>query len=204
MRRRVRRKRWEELFAKSVSMRGVSVTIPKCVLEKVKVFLAAADGLSPPVLPQDLLNLSSLQKAMIEGAKIKGWLPVSRGLIHKYASWLGRWKSGVDRGELVVAIDKDIHKAAPGFFRRHLFPAASRRANCKFLAIVAHEIGHVLMGHANATCPCVRDMGQWCEADWADRESEAEAWLFAGFLRAFVFAEIGGARRRTDKTHEYV
>ena len=160
-------------------------------------FLLRGLALAPPVHPTDLVLLAPLRRAMRCGANIEDWLLVSPRLIHGYCSWLVKF-----HGAQFVAIDSGLYQDV--FTLPH--QAGKTRAQSKFLAITAHEMGHELM--RDPTKPrrfiaALHPLTAYQEAEWEPLESEAEAWLFAGFLRAFVCADVGG-RARPDEVHRYV
>jgi len=171
---------------------------PLDALEAAVDFILRALRLAPTVTPTDFLKPGALNRAMWAVAKINGWMPVSRKTIQGYASWLGCWRS-VQAG-LQIAVDAELWQEV---HTTKLY-SAHTRAQSKFLAITAHEIGHILMRPEGERIEYVQDMASWA-GGLAPPESllaEADAWLFAGFLRAFVFADIGSAGR-PDSVHMY-
>jgi len=59
------------------------------------------------------------------------------------------------------------------------------------LAILSHEIGHVVLRHIKPDTKFITSsLGPVAPIKLPQ---EWEAWLYAGFLRGFVFAEIGGS-----------
>jgi len=170
---------------------------PPRALENACRFVMVARSLRPPINPTDLLKPGALRVVMWQTAQIAGWLPVSSKTIHGYASWLGRWQRV--KTDMLVTIDANLWQQI------HMIRIATARtrAQSKFMAITAHEIGHVLMRRPEEPVEFVEDMGEWVAAPWATLKAEAEAWLFAGFLRAFIFADIG-SEKRPDETHKYV
>jgi hypothetical protein len=166
-------------------------------LHEAERFLINAMNLTPEITPKDLLKPGTLYHAIWKLANIDGWIPVRGIQIHGYTSWLGRWRRCGQA--MVIAIDANILRDV----RATRFVTADTRAQAKFLAIVAHEVGHIVMRSPATKEKFVEDMGIFVGADWQTLQAEGEAWLFAGFLRAFVFADIGG-EKRPDKTHMYV
>jgi hypothetical protein len=176
----------------------ISKAVPPRALDRAVRFLAEGLALDPHVCPRDLLTPARLAQAMRPHG-IDGWMPVSASLIHGYVSWLGRWRCGTaGPAALGIAVDARLY--------REVFTVkaktAAKRAQSKFLAVSAHELGHVMMKPQGEQWRFIR-MGNFAAADWQSPAAEAEAWLFAGILRAFVFADIG-ADSRPDGTHEYV
>lgn len=175
----------------------VTNSVPYKAVEKAANFLFRACALKPRVVPMDLLKPGELRRALWVVAEIDGWMSVSSALLHGYASWLGRWRRNTERRLIIV--DENLCREVLLSGVR----TATTRAQSKFLAIIAHEVGHVFMGHVDE-CKFVEDMGAFVGADWQSLKAESEAWLFAGFLRAFVFADIGGGSRPPDNTFKYV
>jgi hypothetical protein len=67
------------------------------------------------------------------------------------------------------------------------------RAGSVLLAIIGHEAGHEAM-RGNRRREFIRNMGSWFAARPESLFSEAQAWLFSGMLRAFVFADIASSK----------
>lgn len=146
--------------------------------------------LNPSLGPVDLLNLSNLRQ-LLELVGIDGWIPVESMPSKGYASWLGVWQKGDGRPS--IAIDQsaytEIVKGGVG----------SRRSKTVVFSIIGHEV----MRDQSEPRRFVKDMGRWLAASQAELYDEAEAWIFAGFLRAFIFADIG-SEKRPDETATYM
>lgn len=154
------------------------------VAEKAISFLRAAEveGISPI----DLLRIGKLLKAIHAATGIDGCMPMSRKTIFDYPSWLGQWRSG----ELpFMALDASLYTTA----RTQNSWQSNDRAGSVLLAILGHEAGHEMMREGQKRSFII-DMGTWLAAKRESLFSEAQAWLFAGMLRAFVFADIGSSK----------
>jgi hypothetical protein len=165
-------------------------------LEAAKGFVEENLKAKPAIGPIDLLDLSRLKEAIKRVAKIQGWLPVKSPALCGYVSWLTQLGKGKD---LYIAVDGALlgrsSLAEPG--------GAGERAKSKFLAVIGHEVGHVKMRKPGQEQKFIRRVGSLRLADPQTLLAEAEAWLFAGFLRAFVFADIASTKR-PDECYRYV
>jgi len=152
-----------------------------------------------PFAPWDWLRPVRLRTSIARQASIDSWLPVSDQLlpIRGYVSWLAILKKGA---KPTIVIDKDIHaeilREAANDDKR------AKRAQAKFFAIIAHEVGHELMRDTKRPRKYVTQHGGIAFAGAENPFSEAEAWLFACFLRGFVLGAIAGAER-PDRATDY-
>jgi len=155
-------------------------------IEQAILFLTRARQQN--VRPLDLLRLRDLQAAVKASTTIDGCLPVNRSLLQGYVSWLGQWRSG---GRPFIAIDASLYSS----IRLGNPPGGARRAGAVVLGVVAHEVGHEVMRLPDQPRQFVTDMGAFLGARPESLLSEARAWLFAGMLRAFLFADVGSEKR---------
>jgi len=165
----------------------------RSLMEAEKLLLRCL-RLNPSLGPVDLLNLTNLRQ-LLELVGIDGWIPVESMPSKGYASWLGVWKKG--DGAPSIAIDQSAYtEIVQGGI-------GSRRSKTVVFSIISHEIGHEVMRDRSEPRQFVKDMGRWLAANQAELYEEAEAWIFAGFLRAFIFADIG-SEKRPDETATYM
>jgi len=168
----------------------VDKKVPERALERVKFFLwkARAHGLRP----SDLHVTGHLFTAIRAGAQITGIMPVGKAVLLGYKSWLAQ--SG---GYPIIAVTAELYSETAKA------PGGQARAQSLLLAITAHEAGHELMRPPEKPRKFVTKSASLILAEPETLESEEEAWLFAGFLRAFVLADVAG-QRQPDTAPNYV
>jgi len=168
--------------------RGVHMT----ALFKAVLFLQEAAKANTRFTPSDLLTPGSMYSSARQWPGVMYCLPVAIKDIHGYTSWLA--KDG-KTGQFYVMMDTSVYQEVLASAR--LKGRRKKRVGSKFLALMGHEIGHVVMGHAqhgmsagsSSRHPLLRPM---------DRDEEWEAWMFAECLRGLAFADVSGASEPDD------
>jgi len=173
-----------------------------CLCEVVRSLLVLRRELGQDEFtPGKLLSLGAMFKAARTLARIESAFLVRPQELFGYRAWLTRFPGlGPDPdpeqhlGPFVVAVDSTIWEAIQ---KAGLNTGPVRdRLLAKSLAVVMHEVAHVVLDHVqhDRFSRAAPSVALW----YAERRSldqEFEAWLYSGFLRAFVFAEIGGEKR---------
>lgn len=165
------------------------------VLNDVICSLSLLHVTIPGFRADKLLQIGTMLNAARDLGKIDSFFPVNSEVVDLfgYTAWLTRIPDPTSQclpdGPLTVAIDSSVWDSIQhGLVSR----AARGRFLAELLGILSHEIAHVVRHHIKPTTRFVtstlRPISPIALGD------EWEAWLYAGFLRAFVFAEIGGSR----------
>jgi hypothetical protein len=112
-----------------------------------------------------------------------------------YRSWLAKLPSADGKIRLSILVDWEFYEEMRGKFGL-AYPSLRRRFAARMLAICLHEAGHAFLGHA-ADDSFTRDAARLQKrlADPRTLPQECDAWLWSCYLRALVFAEVGGSRR---------
>ena len=122
-------------------------------------------------------------------ANITEIIPVGRGVIHGYQSWLYRLPS--KKHGIWIAVESGEHDyvSMPGFGDWQ----KTGPFLLDYVTIIGHEIGHVARGHKGVEVSKVSALRPFPPMGIPE---EWEAWLWAEYLRAFVLADYSAKTKR--------
>jgi hypothetical protein len=127
-------------------------------------------------------------------AEIKDILPCGKRIIHGYMSWLN--KSDTAEIEVWIASDyrmEDHYTAWPYTFE--WTDQKSWRLCVDQIAIIAHEIGHLLLKHQGLDIEVLPTDKKF---PWMSPTEEWEAWLFSKFFCAYIISDYSLETRNAE------